>query len=99
MRVRYRALALKDIDDIFRYLAARSPTGAHNVLVSIHAAIAEIAARPRASRRTSDPTIRVKTLGRYRYKIFYSIDAAEVVEIIHVRHAARSPWIVEGPQN
>jgi plasmid stabilization system protein ParE len=95
MKVRYRDLALKDIDDIFRYLDARSPTGARNVLADIHAAIAEIAANPQASRCTSDPTIRVKTLGRYRYKIFYGIEAAEFVEIIHIRHAARRPWIAE----
>jgi plasmid stabilization system protein ParE len=95
MRVRYRDLALKDLDGIFRYLDTRSPTGARNVLTEIHAAIAEIAANPRASRRTSDPAIRVKTLGRYRYKIFYSIETEEFVEIIHIRHAARRAWIPE----
>jgi plasmid stabilization system protein ParE len=43
MRVRYRARALGDLDDIYRYLEPRSPTGARNVLRAIHGAIDEIA--------------------------------------------------------
>jgi len=35
MKVRYRARALADIEDIFRFLNERSPTGAHNVLRAI----------------------------------------------------------------
>lgn len=93
MKVRYRALALADIDGIFRYLNERSPTGARNVLRAIRAAIDEIAAHPESAPRTSDPSLRVKILGRFRYKIFYSVEA-EFVEIIHVRHAARRPWIL-----
>jgi plasmid stabilization system protein ParE len=34
--------------------------------------------------------IRVKILGRYRYKIFYRVDDTRV-EIVHVRHSAREP--------
>ena len=48
MRVRYRALALADLDTIFRFLNERSPVGAQDV---------------------------------------YTID------IIHVLHATRRPWI------
>ncbi len=92
MKVRYRARALADLEDIFRYLDQRSPTGARNVLLAIHRAIEEVSEQPMASPRTSDPDIHVKILGRYRYKIFYSVGAEEI-EIIHVRHAARRPWI------
>ena len=70
MRIRYRARALADLEDIFRFLNERSPTGARNVLRAIHQSIGDIAAHPLASPRTSDPDIRVKILGRYRYKIF-----------------------------
>lgn len=93
MRVRYRARALADLDDIFRFLDQRSPTGARNVLHAIRRAIDEIAEHPLASPRTSDPDIRVKIIGRYRYKIFYGVVADELVEIVHIRHAARRPWI------
>jgi toxin ParE1/3/4 len=92
MKIRYRALALADLDGIFQYLNERSPTGARNVLRALAAAIDELAENPLASPRTSDPDIRVKILGRYRYKIFYSV-APDFVEIVHVHHAARRPWI------
>jgi plasmid stabilization system protein ParE len=93
VKVLYRERALADIEDIFLFLNERSPTGARNVLRAVHEAIGEIAAHPLAAPRTSDPGIRVKTLGRYRYKIFYGVVDEEFVEIIHVRHAARRPWI------
>jgi toxin ParE1/3/4 len=93
MKVRYRARALADIDGIFQYLNERSPTGARNVLRALAAAIHDVGGHPQASPRTSDPDIHVKILGRYRYKIFYSVVADEFVEIIHVRHAARRPWV------
>jgi len=81
MKIRYRARALRDLEDIDRYLTARSPTGAHNVVRAIHAAIEQIAEHPRSSEQTSLADIRVKILGRYRYKIFYSLIGAEVIEI------------------
>lgn len=93
MIVRYRARALGDLDEIHRYLEPRSPTGAQNVLRAIQAAIDGIAQYPHSAERTSDPAIRVKVLGRYRYKLFYSVIDADTIEIIHVRHAARRPWL------
>lgn len=94
MRVRYRALALADLESIFQYLNERSPTGAQHVLQALHNAINDISEHPFAAPQTSDPTLRVKILGRYRYKIFYSV-ADHTIEIIHIRHAARRPWIAE----
>ncbi len=92
MKVRYRERALADLEGIFHFLNDRSPTGARNVLRAIHEAIGEVAAHPLAAPRTSEADIRVKILGRYRYKIFYSV-TDEAIEIIHIRHAARRPWI------
>jgi toxin ParE1/3/4 len=91
MIVRYRAQALSDIDEIFRYLEERSPSGALNVLRAIYAGIYLIAEQPHANQRTDDPDIRVKVMQRYRYKIFYSVLGNDAVEIIHVRHTARRP--------
>jgi plasmid stabilization system protein ParE len=92
MKIRYRARALADLENIFRFLDPRSPTGARNVLSAIRRTIDEISEHPFASPRTNDPSVRVKLLGRYRYKIFYSVVANEFIEIIHIRHAARRPW-------
>ena len=49
MRLRYRAQALADIDEIYRYIEERSPNGARNVLRAIYAGIDLIAERPDAS--------------------------------------------------
>jgi plasmid stabilization system protein ParE len=95
MRVRYRELALSDLDHIFRYLMERSPAGAQNVVHAIFAAIHDVAQNPLGARRTSDPSVRVKVVSRYGYKIFYSVEA-DAVEILHVRHGARRPWPAEG---
>jgi plasmid stabilization system protein ParE len=61
------------------------------VLAAIHRAIELVARHPESSEQTSDPDIRVKVLGRYRYKIFYRV-ADDTVDILHIRHAARRPW-------
>lgn len=92
MKVRYRARALADIENINTYLEERSPSGAANVLRAIYAGIHLIAERPLAWPPTDDPTVRVKVVRRYRYKIFYSV-LEDHVEILHVRHTARQPWI------
>jgi plasmid stabilization system protein ParE len=78
MRVRYRELALSDLDRIFRYLDQRSPAGARKVIAAIHAAIGDVAQNPLGARRTSDPTVRVKVVSRYGYKIFYGVEARRV---------------------
>jgi len=94
MKVRFREMALADLDEISRYLTSRSPTGARNVLQAIHAAITNVSEHPRSARQTSDPSVRVKIVGRYRYQIFYSV-VADSIEILHVRHGARRPWLPE----
>jgi toxin ParE1/3/4 len=91
MRVRYRARALADIEEIRSYLEKRSPVGAGNVLRSIRLGIKFVTENPLASERADDPGVRVKVLLDYPYKIFYSVHP-EHVEILHVRHSARRPW-------
>jgi hypothetical protein len=44
---------------------------------------------------TSAPSIRVKIVGRYHRKIFYSV-GVDGIEILQVRHGARRPWFPEG---
>ena len=95
MNVVYRQRALADIDDIFQYLQERNPAGARNVMRAIHDGIRIIGRLPYASRRTSNPEIRVRIVPRYRYKIFYRIIDADTIRIIHIRHASRRPWTPE----
>jgi toxin ParE1/3/4 len=92
MRIQYRARSLADIDEIYKYLEQRSPSGAVNVLQAILGGIQSIAENPHAWPATDDPDIRMLILRRYRYKIFYTILDQRTVEIIHVRHTSRRPW-------
>jgi plasmid stabilization system protein ParE len=92
MRVRYTPRARGDIEGIWRYIEERSPSGAGNVLKAIYAGVQFIAEYPEASERTDDPSVRVKVVRRYRYRIFYRI-IDDRIEILHVRHTSRRPWI------
>jgi plasmid stabilization system protein ParE len=94
MRVRYRELALSDLDRIFRFLDERNPVAARKVAAAIRTAIDDVAQRPLSARGTSDPSVRVKVVGRYGYKIFYCV-GTDAIEILHVRHGARRPWSTE----
>ena len=91
MKVRYRAQALADIDEIRRYLQKRGPDGARNVLHSIFGSIKFVGENPHASEETDDPDVRVKVVLEYPYKIFYSAHP-DVIEILHIRHSSRRPW-------
>jgi len=95
MRVRYHSRATSDIDQIYRYLHERSPIGAQNVLRSIFAGINIAGAMPYACQQVDRPNVRVKLVKRYRYKIFFKIVEGDMIEILHVRHASRRPWVVE----
>jgi plasmid stabilization system protein ParE len=91
MKVRFSPRARADIDDILRYIEARSPSGARNVASGLYAAIGFIAERPEAAQRTDNPRVRVRLVRRYPYRIFYSIETDAVV-LLHIRHTARRPW-------
>jgi plasmid stabilization system protein ParE len=95
--VRYRELALSDLEYISRHLDKRSRSRAQLAIAAMHVsldipailtAINDIALNPLGACVTSDPTVRVKIVRRYGHKIFYAVDA-ETVEILHVRHGFR----------
>jgi plasmid stabilization system protein ParE len=93
MRVLFRARARADLEQINNYLENRSPLGAKSVARAIYAAVAAIGEHPKGSQKTDDPDVRVKTVQSYPYRIFYVHTEDDVVEILHVRHAARRPWM------
>jgi toxin ParE1/3/4 len=94
-KIHYRSQALFDLEEIFQYINQRSPGGARNVIGAIHDAIAQIAEHPLSTERASHPGIHVKVVRRYPYKIFYRV-GVDYVEILHVRHGARRPWLPSG---
>jgi toxin ParE1/3/4 len=61
------------------------------VLASIREAVRLLGEQLHSGYKTDEPDVRVKFLIRYLYKIFYRV-RRDVVEILHIRHAARRPW-------
>jgi plasmid stabilization system protein ParE len=93
MRVRYAPRAFADREQIFDYLAQRSPSGA--VMATIRGAVEQLGDQPYSGYATDTADVRVKFIGRYPYKVFYRV-RGETVEIIHIRHTARRPWLGGG---
>jgi toxin ParE1/3/4 len=92
MTIRFAPRARRDLEEIREYLEMRSPAGARNVLRAIKDAVRFVGEHPLASEQTDDPAIRVKIVLAYRYKIFYRVRGS-VIEIVHVRHTSRRPWL------
>jgi toxin ParE1/3/4 len=92
MKVVYTEEALKDLDAIADWLFVHYPTAAPAVERRIRSIVAHIARWPESARRSaSRPDVRMASLGRYPYKIFYRV-TDDAVEILHIHHAARQPW-------
>jgi toxin ParE1/3/4 len=98
MRIRYTPRARGDIEQIYRFLEERSPAGARNVLRAIYAGVQFISEYPQASERTDDPQVRVRIVRRYRYRVFYRMLDGDTLEILHIRHTSRRPWLSEEGQ-
>lgn len=52
-----------------------------------------IAKNPAIGLRTQRPGLFVKFVPKSAYKIFYRVEG-ETIEIIHIRHSARRPWLI-----
>ncbi len=92
MKVVYTDAALHDLDEITIWLKAHYPGLGKGVERRLRLVVAHIARWPESMRASAHrPGVRVATLGRYPYKIFYRVRDG-VVEILHVHHMARSPW-------
>jgi toxin ParE1/3/4 len=92
MIVRFTERAENDLAAILDYLMASSPEGARRVAASLEETIRIIADYPFGARKTARPTLLVKIVPRYPYKIFYRV-RDDTVEIVHIRHASRRTWI------
>jgi plasmid stabilization system protein ParE len=92
MKVVYTEEALKDLGAIADWLTVHYPKVAPAVERRIRRVVAHIARWPESSRRSAGrPNVRVVSLGRYPYRIFYRV-TDDTVEILHIHHAARQPW-------
>jgi len=89
MKVVYTDDALRDLDEITLWLKSHYPGVGTAVERRLRLVVAHIARWPESMQASRHrPAVRVAPLGRYPYKIFYRV-RDNVVEILHVHHAAR----------
>lgn len=91
MRVRFSRRAIDDLEDIFTYIAKDNSHAAATVIARIERLAATLGSSPNIGRPTDMQGVRMLSIVRYPYLVFYEILADEVV-IRHVRHGARKPW-------
>ena len=88
LTVRFDPRALSDLREIRAYLIERSPAGADRVRSHLMETVERLADFPFLGRATDEAGVRVLSLTRYPYLVFYSVVSGEVV-ILHIRHGAR----------
>jgi plasmid stabilization system protein ParE len=90
MRVRWSETALAEIEGIFSYIHERNPSAARAVVERIDGLTALLDEFPLVGHVTDEPNVRMLSVVRYPFLIFYAIDnEANEVVILHVRHAAQ----------
>jgi plasmid stabilization system protein ParE len=92
VKIRYALRAQRDLASICTYLDERSPQAKRLVAARLGKAIRLIADTPGIGTRTQRSGIFVKFVPKSAYKIFYRVQEA-TIEIIHIRHSARRPWL------
>jgi toxin ParE1/3/4 len=90
--VRYSRRAQADLASIDGYLRAQNPAAARDVRALIETSAARLGHFPRAGRETDRPGLHVLPLAKYPYLVFYRVVRDEV-HVVHVRHAARRPFV------
>jgi toxin ParE1/3/4 len=82
-----------DLRSIAAHLAASYPSAAKTVERRLRIVIARIARWPESARRVIErPDVRVVSLVRYPYRVFYRV-TEEAIEILHIHHTSRrAPW-------
>ena len=89
MNVIYSPRALRDIDEVLYHIQQRSPRGARNLSLAIERTIDLCALNPRAGSVADEPDLYRRTLGKYRYTVFYRTRSDDSIEIARVIHSAR----------
>jgi toxin ParE1/3/4 len=90
MRVRWSEAALAEIEDIFSYIYQNSRSAAAAVVGRIEGLTALLEEFPLIGHLTDEPDVRMLSVVRYPFIIFYTIDdAAGEIVVLHVRHTAQ----------
>jgi toxin ParE1/3/4 len=90
MKVRWSETALAEIDQIFSYIFEYNRSAAAAVVDRIENLTTLLQQFPHTGHLTDEADVRVLSVVRYPYLIFYTVDpAADELVILHVRHGRR----------
>lgn len=90
MKVRYLKRATNDLIAIANFVRKRNPHAAELIGAHIRTSATRLEVFPKSGRATSDSAIRVLTIVRYSYLVFYEVRQDSIV-IHHIRDARREP--------
>jgi len=88
VRARYTSTALSELFEILTYLSDRNPSAADAVARRIDKVISTVSSFPHIGQEIDEADLRMLSLVRYPYLIFYRVKADEI-EVLHIRHGAR----------
>jgi toxin ParE1/3/4 len=88
VRLRYAPRAVKNIADIYRYIARHNETAAAAIVRETRATSRLLARFPGLGRETDIPEVRVFPISRFPYLVYHQADGDDLT-IIHVRDARR----------
>jgi addiction module RelE/StbE family toxin len=92
MRVSYSPRALAQLERIFADIAAENPIAAAAVVDRIEELVSLLSEHPHIGRPTSKEGVRILSVGRYPYLVFYRVlEEKDEIRILRVRHTARRP--------
>lgn len=91
MNVRYSRRARDDLKRILAYVNERSSSGSRSIRHAVRTSAGLIARFPEIGRLSGEAGTRVLPIGRYPYLIYWTI-VDGVPTIVHIRHAARTPF-------
>ena len=99
MKLRWSKTARTELDDIFVYLKAHSPSAAKSVAIRIIQRARLLASFPFSGHPTDTPGVRHVSIVSYPYVVLYMIDHAnDEVIIRNVRHTARKKPAADDPR-
>lgn len=89
LRLELTTCAKRDLSRIRRYIARRNPKAAESVRLRIRESLRRLSEFPESGHSTDNPEIRILSVPRYPYLVFYGVQTDAVV-IHHIRDTRRS---------
>lgn len=91
MRVRFAPQALRNLRTISNYVKVENPLAADRISSALRIAAEGLSTFPYSGRKQTSAGLRKLVVVRYRYIIYYRVEAeSDTIEIIGIRHASRS---------